>query len=631
MLSQDDAHRMAHSCWARKRYQSIDLFNIWSRDFPDKEQIWQDMIFLTKDKRSYIRRGARNTLSNAFNKILDKEKGWHDLHKLTIDENSEVRCTAAHTIGRLFDQIPDKKTGWEDLHQLIKDDNFNVQIYAISAVSSAFEHIPNKEQAWEDMHRFTHNKDDRLRTIATLSLSSALSDTSFKERAWEDLHRMANDKAPTVRAMVAQELAFSFSEIPDRDLAWQDFHQLINDENKNVKIHALILIERIFRQIDNKEIVWKDLHILANDKDINTRSSAIRSLISIFSDLADKKSAWQDIHQAIYENKIKTDDKYYVANKLGEVIEQIPDKNQLIQDLSKLAKGKKNQSVKGAVAHSISKLGRFYIEKKDFKMGYECFDLASSASSGGFLKPSDFRFYSYKAFSFYYRGRFLVSKLPDTKEPQEYIENIKNAVDYFGKAIKYIQDFDHEEEACCFPICLNIYSALYEYNLSLSELDEKRIKKIENYLDEASNQCTLAGKENGIKTVKILKKLSEALRDCIDKVKLESKRQDASKKGKGIGYDARYITFIEKSRKDVESHFAEIDDLLNQLEAPIFTRIAGIEKENLKNMGPRENENELLPKSLGQLFYEFIKQIWIFVMAAIGILASMITVMLFFR
>lgn len=565
---------MAHSCWARKRYQSIGLFNIWSRDFPDKEQIWQDMIFLTKDKRSYIRRGARNTLSNAFNKILDKEKGWHDLHKLIIDENSEVRCTAAHTIGRLFDQIPDKETAWEDLHRLIKDDNFNVQIYAISAVSSAFEHIPNKEQAWEDMHRFTHNKDDRLRTIATLSLSSALSDTSFKERACEDLHRMVSDEAPTVRAMVAQELAFSFSEIPDRDLAWQDFHQLINDGNKYVKNYALNFIERIFIQIDNKEMVWKDLHILANDKDINTRSSAIRSLISIFSDLADKKSAWQDIHQAINENKIRVDDKSIMANKLGEVIEQIPDKNQLIQDLRKLAKGKKNQFVKGAVAHSISKLGRYYIEKKDFKMGYECFDLASSALSGGFLKPSDFKYYSYKAFSFYYRGRFLVNGLPEIKDPQEYAENIKMAVNYFDKAIKYVQDFNYEEEACCFPICLNIYSALYEYNLSLSELDEKRIKKIENYLDEASNQCTLAGKENGIKTVKILKKLSEALRDCIDKVKLESKRQDASKKGKGIGYDAIYITFIEKSRKDVESHFAEIDDLLNQLEAPLFTRIA---------------------------------------------------------
>ena len=634
MFSQNDVHRMSHSLWARKRYRSIHLFSYWFRDFPNKEQIWQDIIFLTKDKKSYIQRDARNILGNAFKELEDKEKGWQDLHKLTIHEDSEVRCTAAHTIGNFFDQIPDKETAWEDLHCLINDEKFNVQIYAISTVGSAFEHIPNKEQAWEDIHRFTHNKNDRLRTIATTQLSSALAEPSFKERAWEDLHRMVNDEAPIVRGTSAEQLAYSFRKIPNRDLAWHDFHQLINDKNKNVTNHALIFIEIIFRQINNKDMVWKDLHILANDRDINTRSSAICSLISIFSDLADKRSAWQDIHQAINENKIKIDDKYRIANQLGELIETIPDKNQLLQDLIKLTKGKKNNYVKDASAYSISKLGRYYIENKDFKRAYECFDLASSALFGSFLKPLNFQFNTFKAFSSYYRGRFFVSKLPDIKDPQEYVENIENAVDYFDKAIKYSKKyfyFSYEEEACCFPICLNIYSALYEYNLSLLELDDKRIKKIEKYLDEASNQCTVAGNEEGVKIVKIIGKLSEALRDCIEEVKLESKKQEAIKKGKGIGYGARYITFIEKSRKDVESHFTEIDDLLNQLEAPIFTKIAGIEKDNLKNLKPRELENGLLPKNLWHLLYGFIKQIWKFIAAVIIILGSIATIMIYLK
>ncbi len=240
-------------------------------------------------------------------------------------------------------------------------------------------------------------------------------------------------------------------------------------------------------------------------------------------------------------------------------------------------------------AYSISKLGKHYVEKKDFERAYECFDLASSALSGGFLKSLHLEFYSYKAFSSYYYGRFLVSKLPDIKNLEENIKNIKIAVDYFGEAIKYSQKyftFRYEAEARCFPICLNIYSALYEYNLSLSELDEKRLTKIKNYLDEASNQCKVVGAGEGIKIVEFLGELTEALRDCIEEIKLESKRQEASKKGKGKGYDARYITFIEKSRKDIENHFAEIGDLLNQLEAPVFKKIAEIEKENLKNLRP---------------------------------------------
>lgn len=630
MLSQDDAHRMAHSWWAKKRHQSIDIFYFWSRDFPDKEQIWQDIIFLTKDKKSYIQQGVRNILSITFKEIIDKEKAWKDLHKLTQHEDFEVRITAVYTLGNVFDQIPDKETAWEDIHRLITDKSLTVQIYAILALGLAFEHIPNKELAWEKLHRFTYDENSKLRTIATSQLFVVLNETFFKERAWKDLHQLTHDEDPLVRGTAIQTLALSFYNIPDKEIAWQDFHQLlINDENKYVRNYALNFITYFFKLLPNKELAWLDLHSLANDKDIKIRSNAIYSLISVFNNLTDKKCAWEDIYRSIHDNKIKNDVKYGIVSEIGELIEQIPDKNQLFKVLHKLTK-EKESNVKDAIAYSSYKLARYCVEKKDLKMAYECFDLASSALSGAFFKRSDFRFNSYKAFSYYYRGRFLVSKLPDIKDPDEYIKNIKNAVDYFDKAIKYSQKnftFSYEEEACCFPICLNIYSALYEYNLCLLELDEKRIAKIKKYLDEASNQCTVIGKEKGIKAVQILVKLSEVLRDCIEEVKLESKKQEASKKGKGKGYDARYITFIEISRKDVESHFTEIDDLLNQLEAPIFKKIAGIEKENLKNLRPREIEIELLPKSLWQPSYEFIKQNCRFIAGVISILAGIATIM----
>ena len=631
-ISQSEAHRMAHSWWARKRNQSISMFYFWSRDFPDKEQIWQDMICLTKDKKNYIKQNVRSNLPNTFKKVVNKEKAWQDIHKLAIHEDLEVRCTAAYTLGHVFDQIPDKETAWGDLSRLIADSNLKVQIYAISAIGPAFEHIPNKEQAWKKLHQFTHVENNKLRSIATSELFYVLCDSSFKERAWKDLHRLTKDEDPLVRSRATDTLASSFYNIPDRELAWQDFHQiLINDKNKHIRNYALILINLFFKQIQNKDLAWQDLHMLANDKDIKTRSNAIYSIISVFNNLTDKKSAWEDIYRATYVTKIKNDHKYGIVNEFGKLVEQIPDKNQLFKILHKFAK-EKESNVKDAVAYSSYILAKYYIEQKDFKMAYECFDLASSALKGGFLKPLDFQFNSYKAFSFYYHGRFLVSKLPDIKEPEEYVKNIKNAVSFFNKAIKYGQKhvtfYHKEEETFCFPICLNIYSALYEYNLSLLELDEKRVAKIKIHLDEASKQCKVVGREKGIQIVKIIEKLSEALSECIEEVKLESKKQDASEKGKGKGFNARYITFIEKSRKDTENRFTEIDDLLNQLEAPIFNKIAIIEKENLKNLRPKERETELLlPKSFQQRSYEFIGAIWKYIVIIIGILAGIVTIL----
>ena len=134
MLSQDDAHRMAHSWWAKKRYRSINLFYFWSRDFPNKEQIWEDLIFLTKDKKSYIKQDVKDVFSFIFKEIADKEKGWQDLHELTMHEDFEVRCTAIYTIGNVFEQIPDKKTAWEDIHRLITDEHIDVQLFEITAL-----------------------------------------------------------------------------------------------------------------------------------------------------------------------------------------------------------------------------------------------------------------------------------------------------------------------------------------------------------------------------------------------------------------------------------------------------------------------------------------------------------------
>jgi hypothetical protein len=53
----------------------------------------------------------------------------------------------------------------------------------------------------------------------------------------------------------------------------------------------------------------------------------------------------------------------------------------------------------------------------------------------------------------------------------------------------------------CVPICNNIYSALFEYNLALNKLDVKRILKAKNYLEEARKHCIFSDKKEGEKLV----------------------------------------------------------------------------------------------------------------------------------
>ena len=96
-------------------------------------------------------------------------------------------------------------------------------------------------------------------------------------------------------------------------------------------------------------------------------------------------------------------------------------------------------------------------------------------------------------FSSYYHGRAVVNKLFDSENPKEYLKNVKYAVVLFAKSIKYIEKSNRTNEAktCFFPICLNIFSAYYEYNLALQKLDKKRVAKVQKYLDEASKQCNI--------------------------------------------------------------------------------------------------------------------------------------------
>ncbi len=569
IIEQSEIHEMVHSEDVDERRKGLNQLCENFIEFPNNLLAWNDLIQLVQDEDRHVRENAAEALMDVSHDVSDKEQAWQDLTRLTQDENSIVRALSTSAIGNIFSGLSDKEQAWKDLHSYSLDDDTYVRSGTAFAIVFAFHDIPNKKQAWDDLIRLAWDKEIHVKGSVSTAIMLGFDKThgSF------------------------------FSSVPDKVVAWKDLIRLIKDNDLIIQNHIANAIFHIFPNIPDKNLVWKDLISLVKDKNIFFRLSASIALGSSFPHMSNKELAWNDL-----------------------II---------------LAKDK-NEDVRIVSAYTFSHLAKYYRGEKAYKKTSECFNEAASAFRFGFrehIKPTS-DFYLFMGLSSYYLGKALIDELPDIRDPERYIKNLQNAIGFFNKSINFIKKsstIEYETERCCFHICLNIYSALYEYNLSLLELDDKRIKKIENYLDEASNQCTVVGNEDGVKIVKIIRKLSEALRDCIEEVKLESKKQEAIKKGKGIGYGARYMTFIDKSRKNVESHFTEIDDLLNQLEAPIFTKIAEIEKENLKNLKPRELENGLLPKSLWQLSYEFIKKIWKFIAAVIFILGSIATIMIYLK
>jgi len=214
------------------------------------------------------------------------------------------------------------------------------------------------------------------------------------------------------------------------------------------------------------------------------------------------------------------------------------------------------------------------------------------------------------------------------KTPDEYIKNIKNAVSLFNKSINYTNKSkrsDYESETRSFTICFNIYSALYEYNLSYLNFDKKRIANIKNYLDNASAQCKIAGTQWGEDLVRILEKLTSSLRIRLEEIEQEKKKYKAAEKGKGGGWDAKYDIHIDKLRKDFKESLVEIDSILNELEAPLFKKIAEIEKESLEKLQSKEPKTSL--QRLYEIINEFIKKFWKIIFAIgfiLGTLAGII-------
>ncbi len=227
----------------------------------DKNQAWNDLVhILIQDKKINeinvwwenriagvpdLRWQVAYTLEGAFPYTSDKEQAWNDLHRLSKDKDVILRVGAAKALGVAILHLYDKESAWRDLHNLMHDEITDVRWYATKSLGIAFPHIPDKKEAWEDLICLQQDENISVRWCAAKSLGTAFSHMHNKEQAWEDLHNLMQNKEIDVRKYVAESIGIAFPRIPNKEQAWEDLIILALDENIYVRVYANYSLGRV--------------------------------------------------------------------------------------------------------------------------------------------------------------------------------------------------------------------------------------------------------------------------------------------------------------------------------------------------------------------------------------------------
>ena len=535
-----------------------------------------------------------------------------EIHRMAQSQDISIRVSATEALGLEFHHLIDKEQAWGDLLALVIDEHICVQESATEALGLIFSHLVDKEQAWNDLLALVKDKDIRVlsvRVSISIALGSAFPHLTDKEQATKDLLTLIKDEDGNVRGNTAIVLGSVFPGLTDKEQATKDLLALIKDEDGNVRWSAVMALGSVFPYLKYKEQVWDDLLALLKDKanDMKPQLSAVIALGSAFPHLTDKEQALKNLLSFAKDEDVRT--RLSAALALGSVFPHLIDKEQAFKYLLALAKDE-YRIVRWGAANALSSAAKYFIGEKNFKKSFQCFSEASSAFKYDLLehiKPES-EFYLYKGFGCYCQGRGLMNELPE-KNPDEYVMNIKKAVGFLNRSIKYINKSGiYENETRLFPICLNIYSALYEYNLFCLNFDEKRIAIIKDYLDNASAQCKIVDNKQGENLVRIIEKLTLSMKIRLEGIKQEKKKCKAAKKGKGGGWDAKYESHIDKLESDFKESLAELNSALNKLDAPLFKKIAMIEIESLEKL--QSSEPKTSWQRLRKFIHDFIKRFW---------------------
>ncbi|KKH48727.1 HEAT repeat domain-containing protein [Methanosarcina sp. 1.H.A.2.2] len=308
MIDQEEFHRKVCS----GDFQEFDglLYQINSNLslFPDKQQLWDDLINLAIKGLPNVRWNTIFNLGFVFPHVPDKQNSWEDLIIFLLDEDLLMRWSASFALGLSFQYIPDKKRAWEILHELSSDKEQFVREGAAFTFVSAFQHIPDKEAAWEDIKRLIHDKHIEAKKYATLALAPVLLYIS-DEQIFTELYKLVDDESGPVRGNAAHVLGFVLTHIleipcvPNKQEIWDALDKLAQDRDEKVKTEVVSSLKNLYHTVSDRKQVRDNLVSLTNDESNEVKMNAYYSLgkISIFEA---SQAETEEVYKKEFENAI---------------------------------------------------------------------------------------------------------------------------------------------------------------------------------------------------------------------------------------------------------------------------------------------------------------------------------------
>jgi hypothetical protein len=176
------------------------------RDSGKKQDIWNEVLKMTSDKDTGVRKRAAELLSSAFPEAEGKSGVFFDLVKLTESQDALIRERAAELFTIAYVYSEDKQRAWDELVKLASAEDRKVRKGAVLALSSGYAEVPDKGKAWKEMISLSAHSDNYVKRAATRALGDAFFLVPDKTQAWRDMQAVTDSSYLYVRMYALRSL-----------------------------------------------------------------------------------------------------------------------------------------------------------------------------------------------------------------------------------------------------------------------------------------------------------------------------------------------------------------------------------------------------------------------------------------
>lgn len=227
----------------RDSYVRKDAAESFARAYPhlpDKKEVIGELLSLMQNPDPQMRRGAIESLLALYSRRAGRAQDiWGALLNMSGDGDMGVRKSAAGLLSHVFPAVEEKSGVFFDLVKLSEGQDAQLRKRAAELLTVAFTHVDNKQRAWNDLLRLTSVEDREVRKGAVLALASGFADVPDKGRAWSDLIRLSTHSDSFVQRAATRALGPAFFHVPDKTRAWRDLQVLIDSPYVYVRRNAL--------------------------------------------------------------------------------------------------------------------------------------------------------------------------------------------------------------------------------------------------------------------------------------------------------------------------------------------------------------------------------------------------------